>query len=202
MPSDIEIYVKGMAEVRHRLGVVQAVLAGRVRTGHETFDAELIFIQLRKTLELIAFGSLCASKQKYAEVHKNFAQHWSAKRLLADLEKVNANFYPEPLEPPKQLATESPGGTRHFHFDRPSSGFMTRDEFVQLYDSSADVLHIRNPFKSGDPTIRIGYSVDQWVARVQRLLAWHLMHLTDGGVWVVKIPDEGDVQAWPASPNN
>jgi hypothetical protein len=32
MPADIEIYCKCMAEVRHRLGVVQAVLAGRVRT--------------------------------------------------------------------------------------------------------------------------------------------------------------------------
>lgn len=195
MPSDIEIYVKNMAEVRHRLGLVKAVLAGSVRTGHQTFDAELIFIQLRKTLELIAFGSLCANKQKYSEVYQNFAQHWSATRLLRDLEKVNQKFYPEPLEPPQQR----PDGTRHF--DRPSDGFMTRDDFVRLYDSCADVLHIRNPFKSGDPTIHIGHSVDQWVARIQRLLTWHLMHLTDGGVWVVKIPAEGDVQAWPASPN-
>ena len=67
---------------------------------------------------------------------------------------------------------------------------MTPDEFVTLYDSCAAVLHIRNPFQQGDPTIRIGYSVDQWVGRIQRLLSWHLMHMTDGGVWVVKIPAE------------
>src|ERR1700733_9273779 len=110
MPSDIEIYCKCMAEVRHRLGVVQGVLAGRVRTGHETFDAELIFIQLRKTLELIAFGSLCANKEKYSGVHQNFAQHWSAKRLLVDLGKLNPHFYPQPLEPPQQR----PDGSKHF----------------------------------------------------------------------------------------
>src|SRR4051812_2567910 len=200
MATEIEIYVKQMGEVRHRLGLVQAVLAGSVRSGHETFDAELIFIQLRKALELIAFGSLCANKQKFSQVYEKFADQWSAKRLFRDLEKVNPKFYPEPLEEPKQL----PGASdpRHFHFDRPVDGFMTQNEFVQLYDSSAEVLHIRNPFKRRDPTIRIGYTVEQWIARIKRLLSWHLMHLTDGGVWVIKIPNEGDVQAWPAAPND
>lgn len=51
----------GTSEARHHLAVVQAVVAGRVRTGYETFDAELPFNQLRKTLELIAFGSLRAA---------------------------------------------------------------------------------------------------------------------------------------------
>jgi hypothetical protein len=128
-------------------------------------------------------------------VHQNFAQHWSAKRLLNDLEKVNPRFYPEPLSDPQ----ERPDGVKHF--DRPPDGFVTRDEFVRLYDACAEVLHIRNPFRPGDPTINIGYSVEQWDARIQGLLTWHLMHLTDGGVWVVRIPAEGDVQAWPASPN-
>jgi len=44
--------------------------------------------------------------------------------------------------------------------------------------------------------------VEQWVARIQRLLTWHFMHLTNGGVWVAKIPTEGDVQAWSAKPND
>jgi hypothetical protein len=200
MATEIEIYVRQMAEVRHRLGLVQAVLAGGVRTGHQTFDAELIFVQLRKTLELIAFGSLSANKQKFSQVYKKFSDQWSARRLFRDLERVNPNFYPEPLSEPKQLPRT--GGPRHFHFDRPTDGFMTRDEFVGLYDASAGVLHIRNPFKAGDPTVHIGYSVDQWVGRIQRLLSWHLLHLTDGGVWVVTIPAEGDVQAWPAAPND
>jgi hypothetical protein len=108
MASEIEFYVKNMAELRQRLGIVQAVVNRRTGTGHETFDAELIFIQLRKTLELIAFGSLCANKKRYSEVHQNFAQHWSAKRLLNDLEKVNPRFYPEPLSDPQ----ERPDGER------------------------------------------------------------------------------------------
>ena len=95
MASENELYVKQMAALRQRLGVVEAVLAGRVRTGHETFDAEPIFIQLRKRLELIEFGSLCANKTRYSEVHRNFAEHWSAKHLLTDLSNFNRAFRAE-----------------------------------------------------------------------------------------------------------
>lgn len=94
MASEIETYVRSMAEVRQRLGVVRAGLGGQIGTGHEAFNAELVFVQLRKVLELIAFGSLCANRAKYSDMHCNFAQHWNTKRLLADLERVNPHFYP------------------------------------------------------------------------------------------------------------
>jgi len=124
-----------MTEARQRLGVVQAVLAGSIRTGHQTFDAELIFNQLRKTLELIAFGSLCADKTQYSEVHQNFANHWKAAKMLAALEKVNPEFHPVPLDPPQQMKDASR------HFPRPTAGFMTRKEFVSLYDSCGSPPH-------------------------------------------------------------
>ena len=141
--SEIQTYCNFMTEVRQRLGVIQAVLAGGVRTGHETFDAELIFIQLRKTLELIAFGSLCANKKEYSKVHQNFANHWKAAKMLDALEKVNPDFYPVALDPPQEMAD----GSRQF--SRRSDGVLTRDEFVSLYDSCAEVLHSRNLFRTG-----------------------------------------------------
>jgi len=183
-----------MTEVRQRLGVVQSVLAGKITTGHPTFNAELMFVQLRKTLELIAFGSLSANKVKYSETHENFAKHWKAKAMLDALEKVNPDFYPVPLDPPQQ----KDDGTKYF--PRPADGFMTRDEFASLYDSCGKVLHTRNPFSTEDPTIKIGYTVEQWVARVQRLLDWHVVQLLGGDRWIVNIPSEGDVRAWSASP--
>ena len=196
MPTDIQIYCNCMAEVRTRIGVVQAVLAGFTTTGTEAFNIELIFLQLRKTLELIAFASLSANKTAYSAANKNFANHWKAKAMLDELEKVNLDFYPVPLDPPQETA---PGMK---HFPRPADGFMTKDEFASLYDSCSEVLHARNPFTAKDPTIQIGYSVQEWVARIQRLLGWHLMHLVGGDKWVVNIPAEGNVQAWPASPTD
>jgi hypothetical protein len=196
MPTDIQIYCDYMADVRNRIGVVQGVLAGRITTGAEAYNIELIFLQLRKTLELIAFGSLCANKTAYSAAHKNFASHWKAKAMLEALAKVNPDFYPVPLDPPQELA---PGRK---HFPRPADGFMTQDEFERLYDAASDVLHTRNPFTEKDSVIQIGYSVPEWVARIQKLLGWHVMHLAGGDKWIVNIPAEGNVNAWPASPTD
>jgi hypothetical protein len=193
--TDIQIYCNCMAEVRTRIGVVQGVLAGEIRTGHEICDDEIICLQLRKVLECIAFASLCANKEAYSAVHEKFASHWKAKAMLEDLKKINPDFYPVPLDPPQETA---PGRK---HFPRPVDGFMTTDEFVALYDYCSDALHAPNPFRSKEPDKQIPYTVEEGVCRIQRLLGWHLVHLVDGdNKWIVNIPAEGNVQAWPASP--
>jgi hypothetical protein len=196
MPTDIQIYCNCMAEVRTRIGVVQGVLAGHITTGNDNCNAELIFLQLRKTLELVAFASLCANKDAYSAAHEKFASHWKAKAMLNALEEINPDFYPVPLDHPQRTAS----GAKHF--PRSADGFMRTEEFASLYDSCSDVLHTRNPFTPKDPTIQIGYTVQQWVARVQRLLGLHLVHLAGGDKWIVNVPAEGDIQVWHASPTN
>jgi hypothetical protein len=77
---------------------------------------------------------------------------------------------------------------------------MTRAEFEQLYDSCAEILHMRNPFSPKDPVTQIGYSVDEWVARIERLLTWHSVQLLDGSRWMAHVPPEGDVRVLPMVP--
>jgi hypothetical protein len=77
---------------------------------------------------------------------------------------------------------------------------MTPDEFVTLYEAASEVLHTRNPYKEGDMVIQAKYTVEDWVARIQRLLSWHNVQLLSGGVWVVNVSATGDVHAYPAAP--
>jgi hypothetical protein len=86
------------------------------------------------------------------------------------------------------------------HFPRPADGFLTKDDFVFLYDAASGVLHTRNPYTTKDPNIPLRYPVATWVERIQRLLGWHHVQLIGGGLWIVQIPNEGDVLAWPADP--
>ena len=79
---------------------------------------------------------------------------------------------------------------------------MTITEFVTLYDAASELIHTRNPFSTKSPMIQIIYPVQEWVLRIRRLLAWHLMHLVGGDKWIVNVPAEGDVQTWPASPKD
>ncbi len=195
MATDVQIYCDCMARIRHRINVVQTIMSGGIKIGHADQTAELIFIQFRKTLEEIAFASLSANKEKYAEVHANFSKHWRAKEMLAVMDTVNPNFYPVPLPAPIETA---PG---HKHFGEPlTDGFVTRDDFAFLYKCSSEALHTRNPYKEGDPTINIKYTVQEWVVRFQRLLSWHCATLLNGDRWVVNIPCEGNVHVYPATP--
>lgn len=187
MPSDIQIYCDYMVEVRTRIAIIQAVLEGRTGTGIEGCNNELIFLQFRKILEVIAFASLAANKQKYSQVHANFAKHWKPEKMLAELEKINANFYPTPLEAMQAL----PNGVKHFPL--MVDGFMTKNEFVSLYNVCSDVMHKQNPYSERDPTIYTIYGAPKWVERIQKLLACHSVQLENGYVWVVTIPNEGSV---------
>lgn len=195
MASDIQIYCDCMARIRDRINVVQTIISGGIKIGLADQTAELIFVQFRKALEEIAFATLSANKEKYSEVHSNFSKHWRANDMFAVLDKVNPNFYPVPLLAPVET---SPGNR---FFGALADGFVTREDFVFLYKCSSECLHTRNPYKDGDRTIGIKYTVQEWVARFHKLLSWHNTELSNGDRWVVNIPCEGPVRAWPVSPS-
>jgi hypothetical protein len=192
--DDTSRYLRCMEEVRDRLKLVKSVTSRQLTTGREFADVELVFVQLRKILELIAFASLTANKEKYSAAHARFATHWNAKRMLADLEKVNSDFYPMPLGKPQLQAD----GIKHF--PEVSGKFLTKDEFILLYDRCGEILHARNPFTDKPPTIDVLYPVTQWVSLIHTLLDIHLMHLVGGNKWVIFIPDEGEIHLLSAEP--
>ncbi|MEO8097221.1 MAG: hypothetical protein ABI811_05925 [Acidobacteriota bacterium] len=184
-----------MAEIRDRINVVQTIMASGIHIGlpgkpHlQDQTAELIFVQFRKVLEGIAFASLSANREKYSEVHANFAKHWRAKEMLAVMDTLNPGFFPVPLAAPIET---SPG---HCYFSEGAvDGAFTREDFAVLYQASSEILHTRNPYREGDPTINIKYAVQEWVVRLQTLLTWHRTQLLNGEMWVVQIPGEGKVR--------
>jgi hypothetical protein len=187
-------YCKCMEEVKHRVSLVRSVLTRSVSTGYPAFDTEMVFLHFRKILELVAFASLTANKDVYSAAHEEFATHWNAKRMLGYLEKVNADFYPIALEPYIPTAD----GVKNFQ--PVADGFMTKEEFVTLYNNCGRLLHARNPFSPEAPVVQTSYSVEQWVSRIQKLLTIHVISLVDGDRWVIVIPAEGKIQGCSATP--
>ena len=193
LPSDIQIYSNCMANVRQRIVAVKWLVAVVQLRQQEFFlDVEMIFLQLRKTLELIAFASLSANRDAYASAYADFERDGRAKRLLEKLATVNPDFYPMPVT----LPDVEEGGVKYL--SEVVDGFLSKDEFVQLFDAASEVLRIRSPFSTKPPMINVGYSVDECVARIQRLLGVHVAHLLNGEKWVVEIPSEGPVKVHSA----
>jgi hypothetical protein len=194
MNEEIQLYANCMEEVRDRVNFVKSVGAHRVTTGRKVFDIEVVFLQLRKILELVAFASLSANKEKYSAAHEKFAAHWKAKLMLQELEKINPDFYPMPIGQPQLQAD----GTKHC--PAITEGFLTRTDFELLYDIASQFVHTRNPFCPKDPMLLMPYSMRDWISRIRALLALHIIHLVDGKKWIVQIPEEGVVRVYTAEP--
>jgi len=194
MVSDIELaklYCRSLDEIRERLALVRSICDGSVTTGSEAFDYEIVSVNFRKILELIAFGALTANKDAYATAYAKYEKHWMAKQLLECLEKVHPDFYPTALIQPV-ISNEIP---RKVHFELVADGFLTRDEFVELYNLCSGVIHSRNPFApQSDINFRI--PVKEWAARVETLLRFHIFRLVGlPQVWVGELCAPGDGKA-------
>lgn len=84
--DDIVKYCNLMEEVKRRMNVINAFGSGASHALYKATTVESVYLQLRKILELIAFGSLVANKQLFSQVYADFSKLWNAKKLLADIE--------------------------------------------------------------------------------------------------------------------
>ena len=198
MTSDTEIYCKCMEELLPRFRLSKSIFRREITTGNDWLDAEIVFLQLRKMLELIAFGSLAANKTIYATARAKFASDWRAKKILEYVEDINPNFYPQPLRI-ESITQESK--RKHFHLQPLQEGFLTKEEFAQLYDYCGDVLHARNPFGNAGPVVHVGRSAQEWLSRIENLVSLHRAQLITGGCWLGAVPDkDGKVHTYTAEP--
>lgn len=183
---DSSLYLKQMGDVRDRLNAVMWLAhSEQIFKGSHDYLLESMFLQLRKVLELIAFGSLTANQAKYAAAHAQFEKHWKAAKILKDLEAVNSDFYPRPAQ-----LTKVPATGEAANYALLTDGFLTKDEFVFLYDISSAVIHTRNPFLAAS-SIEIRYDIPVWVERIRQLLRIHIMHFIDDRRWLVYAPETG-----------
>jgi hypothetical protein len=159
-------YKRSMEEMRLRLDYValqhnEVAAMGTVETPASRFRLETGFMHLRKALELMAFSSVIAHKDAYVAAHKNYQKHSRAKDMLNAVEKLNPGFYPIPFDfdaPRKQ-------------FSPVADGWLTRDEFIELYDCASELIHVGNPYAEKRVFLRL--RLDQWIGRIRRLLEWH-----------------------------
>ena len=79
---------------------------------------------------------------------------------------------------------------------------ITEGELVDLYNICGRILHSRNPFSTADSTHQIGYTVDEWLARLEGLLRWRRIQLVNGALWLVNMPESGNVHVTTAAPSN
>ncbi|EKF9303240.1 hypothetical protein O1B50_003878 [Vibrio cholerae] len=120
-------------------------------------------LQIRKILELIAFASLVSNIELYKSQYENFAKFWNAEIMLRDMERVNSNFYPQPVT---QVLRN---GIMHID-NKTDDNYLTKVKFLKVYKKCGAIMHADNPYGS---KIDYGYyrsELPKWLNDIAALL--------------------------------
>lgn len=165
-------YLELMKEIKQRTLVVHRLLVGEASTGFMQTNVEVIYLQYRKILELIAFGSLVANVNAYAKARKSYAREWRAKQILNAVEAVHPHFYPNPVT---QRRKKDKIHTVELHEFKGS--YLSRGDFERLYDACGDILHSNNPYGSPYEYQKYRDAAPEWALKIRNLLTVHAVQL-------------------------
>lgn len=170
--EDVQKYCNLMEEVKRRIQVFDFFLSGKGHALYKATTIESISLQLRKVLELIAFGSLVANKNEYSKIYDNFAKAWNAKRLLQDIARINPHFYPKPI-------IELPAKDKHIKFEwkNRDNDYLTESEFVEVYTKCGAIMHANNPYGLEVDYAFYEKNIPIWRERIINLLKVHQIKL-------------------------
>jgi hypothetical protein len=163
---DASFYCAFMRDIRDRLELIQAYGIRQSQGELRHFDAEACCLQFRKTLEGIAFASLCSNRLLYERSYPQFHNHWKAKQILAKIGEINRNFFPVPIR------SESPR-----HFGRIREPYLSQEQFAELYDLTSEVIHTWNPYRPEPRIVDFKKPISEWFALIYRLLNFHYCHV-------------------------
>ena len=186
--KEILKYCGLMEEIKRRTGVISAFGSGDAKALYKATTIEAIYLQFRKILELIALGSLVANKNEFSKVYADFAKCWNAQYLLRDIERVNPNFYPRPI---LEAKANQPGVKAEWQ--EKKHGFLTKAEFLKLYEKCGAIMHAGNPYGS---QVDYGYyegNIQKWLNEITGLLNSHTIRLVnDPNLYLIHMKEDRD----------
>lgn len=177
-------YCEIMTEVKNRVFSINLVLDGNCTLGFVPINAETVYLQFRKILELVAFGSLVANFNIYSKTRKDYSREWKATRFLKNIEEVNKDFYPDPVEH-KQLE----GGLPYRNFVEFHGDYLTKDDFKNLYDICGGFMHSENPYSDTHSYAELLEQAPTWLRKIVNLLNLHIVNFVDGTGCLVLMGD-------------
>lgn len=169
-----EKYLTVLAEIKRRTEVIDDIISADSRLRYRATSIETACLQVRKILELIAFGSLIANVRIYSAQHRKFAEHWNPKIMLKDMARVNPSFYPSPI-------IQKPSAVPGIDMDWISRGpdYLTKDDFLLAYDKCGGILHAANPYGAATDLDAYQTNLTQWRNKIVKLLDAHTMTLVE-----------------------
>lgn len=187
------IYLKQITEAFERLDASMYFL-DLYNKSNSIYNLEASILQIRKTLECIAYASIAPNKKAYenfrksADTQKDYRKDFNATKITAQLNAINKDFYPRPLEPP----IRKPEG--NWHYEKKTSGFLTKKKFETIYDRLGKYLHADNPWGNDKGIKNLAKDLPVVYKQIHELMCLHVTKIITPefkGVWVVEAGTPG-----------
>ena len=184
-------YADQMEDVKRRTEVINAVISGQFDALYKAITVELVYLQFRKTLELIAMASLVANRAAMEQLYspRKLGRYWNADDLLRDIGKINPNFYPHPVI---EVPSQDPQVKSDLQ-DRVGD-FLSKDDFRHLYNKVCGTLmHTANPFGKAIDYDGLITEIPAWLTKIINLLNCHRIKLVnDERIYLIHMREERD----------
>ena len=183
----LEMYCYLMNEVKIRTTAITQMLKGLTTTSFKSTNLEFMCLQIRKMLELISMGSLVVNKDEFDAIGQKYEQYWNARLILQDIERLNPNFYPVAII---EVPSSRPGVIKDLQ--NKTSGFLTREDFVKVYEKCGKMMHANNPFGSQADFDYYSQKIPEWEDLIIGLLNCHIIHIKGvEGFYIIHMKEEG-----------
>jgi hypothetical protein len=177
--QDIEqigpLYAGLMEEIKRRTEVVKSAMDGQFQMPAMT-AFELCYLQLRKICESLALGCIVVHGDVPGVRTKLLQKEYNADQIIKQLGALHPSFYPVPgkqlLDPLNQLPVE---------VIAIEDGFLTKDEFMDLYGECGNYLHrgsARQLLTKWEPDLDFP-RIAQWLGKIVKLLNHHQIQTVD-----------------------
>jgi|GEM_PF-383074 len=167
---EVEKYLELLREVKERGNVFQAFSSGTANAIYEEATVEVATLQLRKILELLAFGLVLGTGEKAMSAYVSFVKFKNVKKYFSALNELNNGYYFQPV-------LEKRNEQGEIHWDDPvADNYLTSDDFPVLMEHCNRVLE---PRRIGVLQISIEQcraANQRWYSKIVYLLNRHLIH--------------------------
>jgi hypothetical protein len=172
----IEKYLEQLREVKERGNVFKAFSRGTVNAIYEEATVEVATLQLRKILELLAFGFVLVMGEKAIPAYVSFVKYENIKEFFSQLRKLNKDYYLQPV-----LQKQNEQGEMQWIYPAADE-YLTSEDFAILFEHCDRVLEPRRVGALPMSLEQCKTANLRWYNKIVRLLDAHLVHPEDNDV--------------------
>ena len=148
MSKAANLYREAMIEVKLSFRAADRIIgAKKPRTLTEGFDNEVLWLHIRRIVELVTFGGIIADEKRYAALragtptNSDYTQDWKVNKILPKLEQITPIYLPVSIGPLQQM----PDGTMNFSGGDET---LSHQRMIEIYNAAGEHLHAKNPLRA------------------------------------------------------